>query len=224
MTDLFIVFLIGYFMGALSFAIIISKTIYKQDIRTFGSGNAGMTNMLRTFGKKAAAMTITGDALKGTFAVMLSRLYLQDYRMIESLNLFSFEVSGQFVFELGLYITVIGCVVGHMFPIYFKFKGGKGISVVAGAMLAVTPFSLLCALSVFLIIAFTVKIVSLASIVACLSYFIFTLIEFYITKEFSALNLCVATILNIMIIYAHRANVKRLLNGTEYKFGQNKNK
>ena len=220
----------SYLLGSLSFSIIVSKGFYKKDIRTFGSGNAGMTNVLRTFGKKAAALTITGDVLKGTFAVIIARLLFMNtpVLMIQryAFTMFGREIffSNQLMMEIGLYIAVLGAVLGHMHPIYFGFKGGKGVSVVAGAMIAVTPITLLIALSIFFVIVFTTKIVSLGSIIAPPTYIIWTLCQVYITQTVSVPNLIAAVLFPSIIVWTHRTNIKRLLNGTEYKFGQNKDK
>ena len=220
----------SYLLGSLSFSIIVSKGLYKKDIRTFGSGNAGMTNVLRTFGKKAAALTITGDVLKGTFAVIIARLLFINtpVLMIQryAFTMFGREIffSNQLMMEIGLYIAVLGAVLGHMYPLYFGFKGGKGVSVVAGAMIAVTPITLLIALSIFFVIVFTTKIVSLGSIIAPPTYIIWTLCQVYITQTVSVPNLIAAVLFPSLIVWTHRTNIKRLLNGTEYKFGQNKDK
>ncbi len=221
----------SYLLGSLSFSIIVSKAMFKKDIRTFGSGNAGMTNILRTFGKKAAALTITGDVLKGTVAVLIARmLFSFDMQFVpEATNCFimfgkTIYFSGNVYMEIGMYIAVLGAVLGHMFPIFFNFKGGKGVSVVAGAMLAVTPITLLMSLGVFFIIVFSTKIVSLGSIFGPLTYPIWTLGQFYITGRASVPNLVAAVVFPLIIVWAHRTNIKRLLNGTEYKFGQDKNK
>ncbi len=213
-----IAFLIAYLLGSLNFGVIISKLVYKKDIRTFGSGNAGMTNMLRTFGKKAAVLTVTGDALKGVLSTIIAR-FIADYWVMFST---AAEARASFDQELTLYIAVLGAVLGHMYPLYFKFKGGKGMAVVAGAMIAVTPITLLLALTIFLFIAFGIKIVSLASVVASVSYLLITLVYFYVTNTFSIINLVIGSGLVLMIVYSHRSNIKRLLNGTEYKFGQDK--
>ena len=220
----------SYLLGSLSFSIIVSKGLYKKDIRTFGSGNAGMTNVLRTFGKKAAALTITGDVLKGTFAVIIARLLFINtpVLMIQryAFTMFGREIffSNQLMMEIGLYIAVLGAVLGHMYPLYFGFKGGKGVSVVAGSMIAVTPITLLIALSIFFAIVFTTKIVSLGSIIAPPTYIIWTLCQVYITQTVSVPNLIAAILFPSLIVWTHRTNIKRLLNGTEYKFGQNKDK
>ena len=220
----------SYLLGSLSFSIIVSKGFYKKDIRTFGSGNAGMTNILRTFGKKAAALTITGDVLKGTVAVIIARLLFMNSPVIlmerYAFTMFGREIfySNQLVMEIGLYIAVLGAFLGHIFPLYFGFKGGKGVSVIAGAMIAVTPITLLIALGLFFIIVFSTKIVSLGSIIAPPTYIIWTLIQVYITQTVSVPNLIAAVVFPSAIIWSHRTNIKRLLNGTEYKFGQNKDK
>ena len=220
----------SYLLGSLSFSIVVSKGLYKKDIRTFGSGNAGMTNVLRTFGKKAAALTITGDVLKGTFAVIIARLLFMNTPVIlmerYAFTLFGTEIyySNQLMMEIGMYIAVLGAVLGHMFPIYFGFKGGKGVSVVAGAMIAVTPVTLLLALSVFFILVFTTKIVSIGSIFAPMTYPIWMLGQIYLTQVVSVPNIIAAIVFPSIIVWTHRTNIKRLLNGTEYKFGQNKDK
>ena len=220
----------SYLLGSLSFSIIVSKGLYKKDIRTFGSGNAGMTNVLRTFGKKAAALTITGDVLKGTFAVIIARLLFMNEPVL-LIHRYAFTMFGREIFfsnhlmmEIGLYIAVLGAFLGHMFPLYFGFKGGKGVSVVAGSMIAVTPITLLIALSIFFVIVFSTKIVSLGSIIAPPTYIIWTLCQVYITQTVSVPNLIAAVLFPSAIIWSHRTNIKRLINGTEYKFGQNKDK
>ncbi|MBP1554079.1 MAG: glycerol-3-phosphate 1-O-acyltransferase PlsY [Oscillospiraceae bacterium] len=225
-----IIFVQAYLLGSLSFSIIVSKGIYKKDIRTFGSGNAGMTNVLRTFGKKAATLTITGDVLKGTTAVLVARLLFAGTQATMEAN-FAFNMFGREIYfsnnlymEIGLYIAVLGAFLGHMFPVYFGFKGGKGVSVIAGSMIAVTPITLLTALMLFFIIVFSTKIVSLGSIIAPPTYIIWTLIQVYITQTVSVPNLIAAVVFPSAIIWSHRTNIKRLLNGTEYKFGQNKDK
>lgn len=225
-----IIFAEAYLLGSLSFSIIVSKLVYKKDIRQFGSGNAGMTNVLRTFGKKAAALTITGDVLKGTAAVLIARLLFSGNPVTTELN-FAFNMFGREIYfsnnlymEIGLYIAVLGAFLGHMFPLYFGFKGGKGVGVIAGAMIAVTPITLLAALMLFFVIVFTTKIVSLGSIFAPPTYIIWTLIKVYVTQTVSVPNLVAAVVFPSAIIWAHRTNIKRLLNGTEYKFGQNKDK
>ena len=220
---LIFVLLASYLLGSLSFAIIVSKGVYKKDVRQYGSGNAGMTNMLRTFGKKAAILTIVGDVLKGVISVVIARVTFASYQTLDTVSIFAdTTVSGEFVFELAMYLAVLGSFLGHLYPIFFKFKGGKGMSVIAGAMITTTPVTLSIALAIFIAIAFGVKIVSLASVTASISYFFITLAYFKITGTFSMLNLISSIVFPLFIVYSHRSNIKRLLNGTEHRFGQKK--
>ena len=118
----------AYLLGSVDTGILISKFVYHDDVRNHGSGAAGMTNMLRTFGKKAAAMTATGDVLKGVLAVCIGRWL---FHMLPA----DAGVSPY----LGVYLAAIFAVLGHLYPLYFGFKGGKGVLVAAGAILAIQP-------------------------------------------------------------------------------------
>ena len=117
--------LVPYLLGSLSFSIIVSKGLYHQDIRKFGSGNAGMTNILRTYGKKAAALTVIGDIGKGIAAVLLAKWFLASAANENAI--------------LGVYLAAFFAVIGHVYPIYFGFKGGKAVSVAAGTIVAIEP-------------------------------------------------------------------------------------
>ncbi len=223
-----LVFIVSYLLGSISFAIVISKGIYKKDIRDFGSGNAGMTNILRTFGKKAAVLTFAGDTLKGAAAVWFARFIMRDMIIptapvaTNSLIIFSHEINYTSieVAETAVFIAVFGAILGHLYPIYFKFKGGKGISVICGSMLAATPITTAISFSLFFLIVFTTRIVSLASILSCCSYPFVTMAYFAITDTFSRPNLIASLFFPLIVIYTHRANIKRLIHGTEYKFGK----
>ena len=210
-----LIFLIGYLLGSISFAVVISKTFYKQDIRNFGSGNAGMTNILRTYGIKAAAATFAGDFLKGTFSVLIAKAIMNSSFVAGVENL-------EFFKDLALYIVVSGALIGHLKPVFFGFKGGKGISVAFGSMMAGTPPITLAAFGVWLVVVLLTKYVSLASILAVAGYGVFTFVSFYITGTFSVPHGVAAVVLPAIIIYAHRSNIKRLLNGTERKIGEKK--
>ena len=174
----------AYLLGSVDTGILVSKYLYHDDVRNHGSGAAGMTNMLRTFGKKAAALTAAGDVLKGVAAVCIGRW------------LFGFLPADAAVSPyLGVYLTAILAVVGHTKPIYFGFKGGKGVLVAGGAILAVQPILLP----------------------------VLTLI-YGLLKGFAAddLIVCVvgAAIMGGMVIWMHRANIQRIRDGKEYRFGQ----
>lgn len=200
----------GYLLGSINFAIIVSRKFYKEDVRAKGSGNAGMTNILRTYGKKGAALTLLGDILKGVLAVWIGRW------------LFMWLLPGVSI-EYGAYIAAIFAIVGHTFPVYFKFKGGKGVAVSGGVIIALQPIIALILILIFAIIVLCTKIVSLGSVIGMALYGPATLIDCLITKQPNTVfcTIC-ACIISVMVIWMHRENIKRLLNGTEYKFGEKK--
>lgn len=175
-----------------------------------GSGNAGMTNVLRSVGKPAAVLTATGDILKGTLSVVIGR------------HIFSWLTDVDPIY--GAYIAAIFAIMGHLFPVYFKFKGGKGVSVAAGSVLAINPKVVGALVVVFLLIVLITKIVSLASITVAALYPVFTGFYTYWQGGNVLMNVFFSAIIGTTVIIMHRANIKRLLNGTEYKFGQKKNK
>ena len=179
-------------------------------MRTQGGGTAGTTNILRTYGKKAAALTLAGDMAKGAVAVWLCHWGVA--------ALTGADVNGVYAG----YLAAIGAVCGHLWPIWFGFKGGKGIAVAAGAILASEPVVLLALLIVFFAIALTTRIVSLASVTVAVLYPILTLLWSWYTQR-SLLFTGVCTVLMaVLVVWMHRANIQRLLNGTEYRFGEKK--
>ena len=204
----------AYLLGSIDTGILVSKCLYHDDVRNHGSGAAGMTNMLRTFGKKAAALTAAGDVLKGVAAVCIGRW------------LFGFLPADAAVSPyLGVYMTAILAVIGHSKPIYFGFKGGKGVLVGAGAALATEPLVCAVLLVIFLIEVAITHIVSLGSIIIAALYPVGTLINLIAhgagmpTVVFSTICCC---LMAAMVIWLHRSNIERLRNGTEYRFGQKK--
>lgn len=186
---------IAYLLGSINFAIILSK-LRGQDIRDHGSKNAGATNMLRTYGKKAAVITLVGDFLKGAVAVFIGML-----------------LAG----ALGQYIASLFAVLGHVFPVYYKFKGGKGIATAAGTILASKPSVLLILVIVFaLVVAFT-KYVSLASVMVALLYPVILDRLFKLQGVPSGLHMICVIILSCIVVWKHWPNIQRLLNKTESK-------
>ena len=204
---------IPYLLGSLSFSIIVSRLLFRKDVRNYGSHNAGMTNVLRTFGKGAAALTLAGDIGKGVAAVLLAKWF------------FSAHLNDAIYYRgaiIGVYLAAFFAVIGHVYPLYFGFKGGKGIAVAAGAILASEPVVLLALLVVFFSIALTTRIVSLASVTVAVLYPILTLLWSWYTQR-SLLFTGVCTVLMaVLVVWMHRANIQRLLNGTEYRFGEKK--
>lgn len=185
---------IAYLLGSLNFGLIISKYKFNDDIRTHGSGSAGMTNMMRTYGTAAAGFTLFGDAMKAVIAVFIG-----------------YALTG----ETGAYVAGLFCIVGHSFPIYFKFKGGKGIVVTAAMVLCLNPFVFLILLLMFvLIVAFT-KYISLGSVMCMM---VFPLILHRMSADPDAIKLLVSILISLLVIFLHRENIKRLWSGTENKF------
>ena len=199
----------AYLIGSISFAVIVSKLYSKKDVRDYGSGNAGMTNVLRNFGKVPAALTLLGDFGKGIVAVLLGRLF--------------FSLFGVTSFD-GAYVAGLFALLGHMYPIYFGFKGGKGVLTSAGIILVINPITLLILLAEFLIAFGISKMVSLGSIVDAISYPIVTYIVLRVTGEPALINTLFAALIGLIVLYLHRENIKRSIAGTEYKFGQKKEK
>ncbi len=188
---------VPYLLGSLNFAIIISKKVYHTDIRTFGSGNAGATNMMRTFGKSAAGLTFLGDALKAFVS-----------------GLWGYAAFGQW----GAYIAGLFCILGHMFPIYYKFKGGKGVVTAAISILMCNPFVFLILFVLFVLIVLATKYISLGSVMCMLLYpVILDRIEKWLNGATGA-YVIIAIINAALVIFMHRENIKRLLAGKESKF------
>jgi len=199
MAAYIIVGLVAYLIGSISFSIIISKKMAGFDVREKGSGNAGATNMLRSVGKKAAALTLLGDALKGVVAIIFALVVGNLAKEADN--------------ELLKYIAGILVVVGHTFPIFFGFKGGKGVATSLGVILMLNwKCGLLC-LIFALLLMFLTKMVSVGSIAAAI---LFPLAILFM-DEFSLPKLICSALLATFVVYNHRTNIKRLLNGTENK-------
>lgn len=199
----------SYLLGSVSWSVIISKLFYHKDVRDFGSGNAGMTNILRTFGKKAAAAVTIGDFAKSIITVAVSRAVFA--------NLF-----GTLWFDIG-YIAGIFTILGHLYPLYFNFKGGKGVLTALGMVLVINWKVFLIILVVVVPILFIVKIVSVASIVGAVLYPVVTYFVLGLSGRPVLMDTICSGVIAIIVIYMHRVNIKRILNGTEYRFGKPKN-
>ena len=196
--------IIAYLLGGLNFAIIISKYKFKDDIRRFGSGNAGMTNMLRTYGKAAAAFTLLGDMAKAAVSVFIGTI-----------------LAG----EAGAYIAGFFCVLGHSFPCYYGFKGGKGIVVTATMLLCLEPVVFLILFVIFALIVLSTKYLSLGSIIGMMIYPVLLnrMYGFLNGTEQEPAIPAIISILNAaLVVWLHRENIKRLLEGKENKFSLKK--
>ena len=204
LTQFAIIAVCGYLLGSLSFAIIVSKVTLGKDIRNYGSGNAGLTNAYRTMGAKKTLFVLLGDIAKGAAAISIGALL---------------------VGPVGKLVAGIFVILGHMFPVYFGFRGGKGVLVGAGAALATEPLVCAVLLGIFLIEVAVTRIVSLGSIIIAALYPVGTLINL-IARGANAATIVFSTvccvIMAAMVIWLHRSNIERLKNGTEYRFGQKK--
>lgn len=201
---------LAYLIGSINFAIIVSKLFAKKDIRDYGSGNAGMTNVLRTFGKLPAVITTVGDFCKGIIAVLLGHFMIQ-------------FIGGATDVFYADYLMALLALLGHCFPVFYGFKGGKGILVSAGIILILNPIVFLVILAVFIVVVAISKIVSLASISAAVAFPIATLVQgLMVHSELVWFDTLSALLIGGIVIFMHRSNIKRLLNGTENKFGKKK--
>lgn len=207
--------LVSYLLGSISFAVIFSKIFAKKDVREEGSGNAGMTNVLRTVGKLPAVLTLVCDLLKAIAAIFLSRWIFSYLPFNEMVN-------------VGAYIGGIAVVIGHIYPVFFNFKGGKGVLTCAGVFLVLDWKLCLLSIAIFLIITLTTGYVSLGSIFSMAAAPISTLIvgltlraDVLLTRTviWQTIFLCIIAGISI---FMHRSNIKRLLNGTENCFKKKK--
>ena len=200
----FLAALLAYLLGSLNFGVIVSKAAYKQDIREHGSKNAGTTNMLRTFGAKAAVSVFLGDFLKGAAAVLLARLAVR----------FDFAPS------YAVAAASVAVVLGHVFPLYFKFKGGKGVAAALGAALFFEPYAALALLLIFTVVVALTRYVSLGSVIAAGLYPVAVFLTERLTKNADGTLLADtlgAVLLAMIVIVKHRGNITRLLAGKEKK-------
>lgn len=198
--------LIAYVLGSIPFAVVVSRLMGLQDPRTFGSGNPGATNVLRTGNKFAAALTLLGDAAKGWFAVWLV------LRLTAHFDLPDLVVG----------LSAIAVFLGHVYPLFLRFKGGKGVATALGVLLALQPWLALATAATWFIVAYASRYSSLASIVAAVFAPLYYLFGDNIAWEFSA-TLCIAiALISVLLIYRHKLNIARLLAGTESRIGAKK--
>lgn len=206
MATYILVAIIAYLIGSISFSVIISKKMAGFDVREKGSGNAGSTNVLRTVGKKAAVITLICDILKGVVAILLALLAGVIIKDLDKALLV--QLAGVFV------------IIGHTFPIFFKFKGGKGIATSLGVLLMINwQIGLICLVFALLLIALT-RMVSVGSITAAILFPVLVLFinQNYIVAESSNWSyLIFSVIIALLVFFNHRANLKRIVNGTENK-------
>jgi glycerol-3-phosphate acyltransferase PlsY len=188
---------LAYLIGSVSFAVLVSRAFHLPDPRSYGSGNPGATNVLRTGRKAAAIVTLLGDAAKGVVAVLLARILGADPLVAAALAAFA-------------------VVLGHVFPLYHRFSGGKGVSTSAGVLLALNVWLGVGAIATWLIIAAFFRISSLAALVAATAAPVFTAMLYSLTHPYFFAVLAVSALLGLR----HRSNITKLLAGTEDRIGQ----
>lgn len=193
---------IAYAIGSVNFSIILSKKIAGFDVRKKGSGNAGTTNMLRSVGKGAAALTLVLDILKGIVAILIAKYLIGN--IVEGINVaILVQIAGFFV------------VLGHTFPMFFGFKGGKGVATALGVLLMSNPLiGVICLVFALAVMALT-RMVSLGSIMAAVLFPVLTIFitENYIANGYNYIIFGIA--MAVLVIFNHRSNLKRIYNGTE---------
>lgn len=206
--------MIAYLIGSVNFSILISKKVAGFDVREKGSGNAGTTNMLRSVGKGAAIITLILDILKGVVTIYVAILYGNIVSKLANIavdNSILVQIAGIFV------------IVGHTYPIYFGFKGGKGVATALGILLTTNyQIGLICLVFAVILIALT-RMVSVGSLAAAILFPVLTL---FLAKENFIVEgnyILYSVIIALIVIFNHRSNVKRLLNGTENKISFKKN-
>lgn len=208
----------AYLMGSCNSAIIVSRLWKHQDIRTLGSKNAGLTNMLRVFGKGPAAATLIGDLAKGVLGVLVGQLIFR--LMGAGIPTLSGDASQMYLDTRFVgYIAGIFAIVGHIFPIYYRFQGGKGVLVSCSILLVIDPVTFAIIIPFFLLVVLISGYVSVGSIVAAAAYPVITgLSQSFRGVPNVPLHVILVICTSILLIWMHRSNIKRLLEGTENKF------
>jgi len=196
---------IAYVIGSISFAVMVSKSMGLPDPYTYGSGNPGATNVLRTGNKKAAVLTLIGDGAKGFIAVLLARLILGDASLTQTLN--SWVLCG----------VVLAVFLGHLFPIFHGFRGGKGVATACGILFGINWVLGLATLSTWLIVAFFTRYSSLAAICAAIFGPVYCVFLFGVGPMGLTL-----TVVCVLLLWRHRNNIVKLLDGSETRIGSKK--
>lgn len=220
--QLVLIGIIAYLLGSINSSIIVGK-FYKIDIREHGSGNAGLTNTLRTLGKKAAAFVLIGDILKGVIAILVAKL-LAPTSIIGNYNLDGNILPIEKTYtDLAMQVAGVLVILGHIFPVFYKFKGGKGVLTSATVIMMVNWQVGLACLLIFIIVVALTRYVSLGSVLSAFAFpFLFIALDKYINimEDFSWIIF--GCILASIVIFMHRGNISRLIKNTERKLGEKK--
>lgn len=208
MTNVIFAYLLSaaeaYLLGSINFSIIITKKFKGTDVRSHGSGNAGATNVLRTAGKLPAALTFAGDFLKCVIAILMAVLIAR-----------LFNVNAEYS-QYIKYTTGIFCIIGHIFPLYFDFKGGKGVTSAAAVILMLDWRCFCIGISLFIIVVLLTRLVSLGSLIAVASVPVLTYIfQTADHQTYAVTDTLLVLIITVIVFIKHHANISRLLKGTE---------
>ncbi len=196
----------GYLIGSLSFAVIVSRVMGLDDPRTYGSQNPGATNVLRSGNKKAAIATLLFDALKGYFPVLLVKLYGPAFGLDDQ----------------AVALVAISAFIGHLWPVFFAFKGGKGVATAAGVLFGVEPLLGLATMGTWVIVAFFFRYSSLAALSASLFAPAYYLFGDQIAWQTSQAELLAVMVMSALLLMRHKDNIQRLVSGQESKIGAKK--
>jgi glycerol-3-phosphate acyltransferase PlsY len=196
----------GYLIGSLSFAVIVSRVMGLDDPRTYGSQNPGATNVLRSGNKKAAIATLLFDALKGYFPVLLVKLYGPAFGLDDQ----------------AVALVAISAFIGHLWPVFFAFKGGKGVATAAGVLFGVEPLLGLATMGTWVIVAFFFRYSSLAALAASLFAPAYYLFGDQIAWQTSQAELLAVMVMSALLLMRHKDNIQRLVSGQESKIGAKK--
>lgn len=208
----FITAVAAYLLGSVNFAVIFTKLFSGKDVRKVGSGNAGATNALRAGGTVAGMLTFVCDCLKGVLSALLG-YFMFSY-------IFAKTGSTLYLPVYGAYFCGIFAMLGHVFPLFYQFKGGKGVSTGVGVIFVTCPIAAAVGLAVFAAFVFITKIVSLSSLIATFSVVVLAMILYTRTNDALFLPQAImAVIIGAIIFLKHTPNIKRLLSGEEPKFG-----
>ncbi|MBQ4312816.1 MAG: glycerol-3-phosphate 1-O-acyltransferase PlsY [Clostridia bacterium] len=219
--------LVAYMLGSISFAVIFSRLLAKRDVRQLGSGNAGATNVFRSIGIKAGIGTFVCDFAKGALAIVCSRAIFDAIMGADFPNAAGAK-------SIGMCIAGLFAVLGHIFPVYFNFKGGKGVLTLGGIIFILSPLRFACLIVIFAIVFYFTRTVSIGSCAVAIAYPIITLLTTWLidyrsdpiqySPTYVIIQTVVAVIFGAIVLITHRSNIKRILSGTEPKMVFKNNK
>lgn len=198
----------AYLIGSINFAVIFAKAFVKKDVRELGSGNAGATNVLRSAGLVPGILTFVFDALKGFAACYMGKV-VYEYLFTQTADALCSPI-------IGAYLCGVACMLGHVFPFFFEFKGGKGVATSVGIFAVCCPIAIISGLIVFALVTCFSKYVSLGSVIATLVVVILSII-FYDKTASVLLQIILIVAMGVIVILKHKTNIKRLISGTESK-------